>query len=478
MKLKIVLLLFMLSCTNLSFGQEQCNCELTLQNLIGKIETEYPGLKEKTKDSLLYRSLKKSLILEAKNTPDSLCLSILKQYTGFFKDSHIWILPAAKKETKNTETLIKETRNSEKESIKISFKAFQKRLTKTADPLEGIWKTEGYTIGLIKTGINEYTGFIIEANSKLWKPKDLKFKLKGKDHFEYLMADGSLQEGSYSSVEECILFFKEIGSVFIKQEPRPKLSAAELIEKVDALEGFYVRKLTAKTTLIRPSIFSYGYVERIGKMIEAQQDLLGKTENLIVDLRGNGGGTDDAYFKLLPFLVTSPVRSMGVEYLATQTLIDGLETYKLGLKDIEENKTQIERINRNQKLFKANLGKFVNPEGKAVSIDTIKIAQNSPKQIVILSNEQVGSAAENLLLTAGQSKKVKILGRPSFGVLDYASARFFKFGCPNYQLLLPTYRSLRLPDYPIDNIGVQPDVYLDASVTDWLDYAIKYLEDF
>ncbi|MBB2148300.1 hypothetical protein GM920_05195 [Pedobacter sp. LMG 31462] len=291
------------------------------------------------------------------------------------------------------------------------------------------------------------------------------------------MLDKSLQQGTYSFHEGGILFFNELKSVFVRQQAHPVLNASQIAEKIDEIEGFYVKKLSPKTTLIRLSNFSYGYVNRIEQLIEKNKELLGQTEYLIIDLRGNGGGTDDAYAKLLPFILTNPVRSMGVEYLATQTLIDGLETYKNGLQDVEKNKPEIERINRNVKLFKENLGKFVNTSGKSVEIDTIQLAAHSPKQIVILSNERVGSAAENLLLIGKQSKKVKILGTPSFGVLDYASARFFKFGCPNYQLLLPTYRSLRLPKYPIDNIGVQPDTYLDETVTDWTDYALKYLED-
>ena len=106
--------------------------------------------------------------------------------------------------------------------------------------------------------------------------------------------------------------------------------------------------------------------------------------------------------------------------------------------------------------------------GDSVIIDTIKLAPKSPRQIAILNNRNVGSSAEDLTLIAKQSKKVKILGTTTEGVLDYADARFFEFGCDNYQLLLPTYRSLRLPDFPIDNIGLQPDIYIDRSVKDWI----------
>jgi hypothetical protein len=35
---------------------------------------------------------------------------------------------------------------------------------------------------------------------------------------------------------------------------------------------------------------------------------------------------------------------------------------------------------------------------------------------------------------------------------------------------------MRLPDYPIDNIGIQPDIFLDRFVNDWIEYAKNYLE--
>ena len=111
------------------------------------------------------------------------------------------------------------------------------------------------------------------------------------------------------------------------------------------------------------------------------------------------------------------------------------------------------------------------------NISSISPAVKSPAQIVVLANNHTGSAAENFLLNAKQSKKVKLLGIPSSGVLDYANAMFFDYGCNNYKLLMPTYRSFRLPNYPIDNIGVQPDVYLDESVEDWVKFAVDYLEN-
>lgn len=92
-------------------------------------------------------------------------------------------------------------------------------------------------------------------------------------------------------------------------------------------------------------------------------------------------------------------------------------------------------------------------------------------------DKRVGSAAENLVLRAKQSKKVKVMGTVTSGGLDYAAARMFNFGCPEYLLQLPTYRSLRLPDFPIDNIGLQPDIFMDRFVKNWIQYAVDYLEN-
>jgi len=127
-------------------------------------------------------------------------------------------------------------------------------------------------------------------------------------------------------------------------------------------------------------------------------------------------------------------------------------------------------------LFEKNMGKFVNVNDSTFSIQKVTPSQKSPGNVVILTDKMVGSSAESFVMKAKQSKKVKIAGTVTSGGLDYAAARMFDFGCPEYLLQLPTYRSLRLPDYPVDNIGMQPDIYIDRGVKDWVQLALEYLE--
>ena len=167
---------------------------------------------------------------------------------------------------------------------------------------------------------------------------------------------------------------------------------------------------------------------------------------------------------------------MSVEFFSTATLINGLRDY--AIQNIKKDSlNEIRKIEEGLKEYRENIGKFVLYGDRKVIIDSIKTNKRGPAQVIILSDRNVASAGENFLFSARQSKKAKIMGTPSMGALDYGSIREFRFGCDNYELYLPTYRSTRLPGYPIDNIGIQPDVYLDESVKDWIAFAVQYINE-
>jgi len=128
------------------YAQTECNCKTALDNLITKIESEYPGFEEKTKDTLLYNTLKTQLLSEAPQKEDSQCLEVLEKYTTFFKDRHIWILPNDQDKTANPESITKA------KTLDINITEFKQRIKNSKDKLEGIWKDDTYTVGVSKTG--------------------------------------------------------------------------------------------------------------------------------------------------------------------------------------------------------------------------------------------------------------------------------------------------------------------------------------
>lgn len=463
---KLIGLIALLLSQTVYAQQPNCNCETIVTRLIHKVETEYPGFSAKTPDQDNYKEHVKNISDKAKTADEKACQQLLKKYTDYFKDPHMLVMA-------NGAAIVTESQ-AKGEQIAIDIKEFEQKVTKTKDLLEGVWTTAGYKIGIKKTDANHYIGFIIEAESAAWKPKDIKFKIFANGDFEYALRDRSVKKGKFVSPDENILYLNEVDVALIKQLPKPALSTAELEEKLNNTVGFHFKKLSAKTSILKLPSFEYHNLKKINQLIEGNKDLLENSENLIIDLRGNPGGTTDAYQKLLPYISGKMIRHTGAEFLATQTYINNLEAYK---KTLDKN-VSTEGTDKTIKKLKENLGQFVRM-GEAtgpIYIEEVTIAKKSPKNIIILVNKLTGSSAEYLLFVAKQSKKVKLMGAPSYGALDYGNAFAVDFGCENYKVFMPTYRALRLPDYPIDNIGIQPDVYIDSSVKDWVQFAVDYLE--
>ena len=63
MKIKIVLTLVVVFLTNIVYAQSVCECSNALELLIKKIESDYPGFEEKTKDKILVSVIYQEAVL-------------------------------------------------------------------------------------------------------------------------------------------------------------------------------------------------------------------------------------------------------------------------------------------------------------------------------------------------------------------------------------------------------------------------------
>ncbi|MBC8643983.1 hypothetical protein H9W95_07770 [Flavobacterium lindanitolerans] len=138
------------------------------------------------------------------------------------------------------------------------------------------------------------------------------------------------------------------------------------------------------------------------------------------------------------------------------------------------------QVNAALTLLNDNLGKFVNLNGgDKVHIQKMDAVLPFPQQVAIIANEANGSTDEQFLMAAKQSKKVKLFGTSTFGVLDISNMNFVKSPDEKFQLGYCLSKSYRIPGMAIDGIGIQPDYFIDSTIPNelWIKYAASVLED-
>ncbi|MDR2233055.1 MAG: S41 family peptidase [Tannerella sp.] len=398
------------------------------------------------------------------------CTRLLHEWLSFFRSGHIGI----------------ESLGNEQQFLKMDQKTgiwngniseFEKIVaSKKEVDYEGIWETGEYKIGIKKEG-SIFIGFIIESDVDGWRDQGrIKLKIEqNKNNWKstYYMRDYSIEErenpeltgNNYLQIGQWLL--KRISPVF----PEDQL-VDKHFERMNALVP-YLEKLNKKTLYMRIPSFHHNAKFAIDNVLAANKEMILNTENLIIDIRNGTGGSDISYFELLPFIYTNPMREVSVEFLSTERnnkrMLDLANNPEY--RDIFDEVTR-QQFKKDYERMQGELGKFVNLSDKEVDIIQFDTIYAYPKNIGIIINGRNASTDENFLLVAKQSKKVKLFGVTTFGSLDVSNMYYVDSPSKNFRLHYCLSRSLRIPGMEIDEIGIQPDYYLDKSIPSykWVDF--------
>ena len=223
------------------------------------------------------------------------------------------------------------------------------------------------------------------------------------------------------------------------------------------------------TALYRIASFDGRFRPKIDSITKTNATKLAYTKLLILDVRGNGGGSDGSYRSLIPYLYTNPVEEVSVALYSTP---ENNSKYSGALFPDMSPKEKIYFAALQHRL-NAHLGQMVPVEGnKKIHLIRRKPSQLHPEvaRVAVLQNKRCASTTEQFLLLARQSKKTTSFGENSEGVLDYANMQFKPLPCYNMRLGWATSRSFRLDcGEGIDNVGIAPTVRLDPAAIDMVE---------
>lgn len=230
----------------------------------------------------------------------------------------------------------------------------------------------------------------------------------------------------------------------------------------------YLKALSKNTLYLKIPSLRYQFKEQIDNLIKQNESLFTSFPNLIIDIRGSGGGSNASFQSLFPILYTNPMRWNGVEFYSSEQNAIRFEQ----LSEIMNDKSLLKMAEK----MRSTPGEFVMTHDSVMtaSLDTVL---PYPERIGIICNRYNASADESFLLFAKQSQKVKVFGEPTLGSLDYSNMTSVISPDENFELWYAMSRRMVRKEYPIDGIGIQPDFYLDRFLEeDWVEYTRGILE--
>lgn len=475
--MKIFLCIF--SCVIYTFVNAQsCNCENELQFVTHYYESNLPGFKDNVTESNYknYLSFKEELKINASKVCDSKseCFKLLTYYVEFFKDNHSNIdyndyQKIKESDTKDLNNFLKSDIFQKHEKTDINLSSF---VNQDISSIENIYQSKDsvYTVRIIKqkNGVRDYVGVIIDSRTPLWTKGQIKFELISKDDkkFDMLlyMRDHSIKYFNNIELKNGILANNWFNTLLKQRHTY----------NIDSPNKLIFKEIDSQTNYIYIPTFSGYWSAKLDSFYSKYDKTIQSKPYLIIDVRNNGGGSDDNANPLLKYIYTKPFYSDKVElYVTEENIRKSVEWYESNKRDtINFDKTFMKEISDEiERMKNAPLNSFISRNDK--HLIKLKKVLKSPTKVAVIMNRNCASSCESLLFWAMESDKCILMGENSGGYVGYGEigstpTPYFKF---NLGCTMTRYNYQRA----YESIGIPPKYYLNNE-EDWIEQSLNILK--
>jgi hypothetical protein len=472
MKIKFILFFSVLLFPTLTIARAvPCNCPVNLDETIKKTEINYAGfitkVNKQTKPA--YDALLKILRARAaKQTDAKACYYVIKDYIQFFKDKHFSFTYLNKNDP-------------DREILAVDEHYFKGLKAGTTDSPEGIWTSpdSGLTLGIKKFKGNEYKAIVLEAKDQNLQKGLVYFSLKPHKKGFLLKQYNVFNTTDFYATQRAGLLqlwnFAQYGRV----SPTPMTAAekAELATWKNNKNGLDFKMLDNETSYIKiPTFFNND--SRVEKLVATNDKAIRASKYLIIDLRGNGGGSA-GWSNLLPYVMTNPIVQDASLLRVSE---DNVKLKRAEMEYFVKTPIPAELKRYYTDDFVANLKKIYDElpvtKNDFYSIPAITIPIDaelaSPAKVALITDGLCGSSAEFFFYLMKQSKKTTRYGTNSVGMMDYEGpATTTALPCKEFVLMIPVAKSSWTDANPIDQKGFTPDVVISKPNDQWIEYISK-----
>jgi hypothetical protein len=460
-------------------ANQATGCEAQLEWAADWAKRNYSGYEDKAgARPREYDSLMTVLRGDARTAAsDEDCNPILGRWVAFFRDGHLGFgrprAAAVSQQSSETPEAIR-ARFADWPRIDIDEATLLAQLSQrpTLDPLEGIWESAdgSYRVGVVSDGSGELPMTILRADSIWWTPGQVKARLR-RDGEEYdtrfYMRDHSEQVWRGAVLANVLRFGN--GSTWIRDWPRSEGELSPAAYRATLNTRFHARELERGTVLVQLPTFNDP--RRIDSLFQAEGKLIRGARRLIVDVRGNGGGSDYNFRMLVPLLYTGPVKMISSMVLVTEDNNRANEaliadtTWPAGQR--ARMRETLERVNR------AGTRWYVYPDRYHHQQRVL----TNPRRVAVIADSRCASSCEQFLLLAKRSRKTRIYGSNSAGIIDYGNVRRADMPGTTLTLWHPTTRTKRIDvGQGVDGVGIPPHEAIPLDEADPIGWVLRRMK--
>jgi Peptidase family S41 len=451
--------------------QTRCDCTGELNLVLEKVEANSASyadqvlVDEKSKEYKKHRAQARAVARTA--TTPAECLSIIAFYLSFLDDTHQRVYTTDSigfGGNLTTQQFLKQSIENRRDLVSQGGQV---------DTLEGIWhdKATGTSIRIIrsKTKGRSYIGVVTNESHPHYSTGDVVLSVY-RNVAGLLVAtflDQKLQPRAGVLKIQKNQFSIGLSTMF----ERAYRSELTVTPARSPSQKVSFQELDSKWSLLRIPSFKYQEQRSIDSVLQVNNATLASAKNLIIDLRGNTGGSDFAYSQLLPFVLDT---SHYVHPYAASiwVSIDNLDAYDAQkyMYGVHNNSDSVMADRRIEEL-RNNLGRF---QPHLFWTNAIELASPSPRRIVILVNRRTASSAEGFILTALQSKKVVVAGENTAGAMSYGDWMPLKLHTVPAWISITRSRMVFYNGKRYENVGITPHIRLSQEPgSDWIPEVMK-----
>jgi Peptidase family S41 len=428
--------------------------------LVWKLQTSYAGYEDKVNEDDFQDVVK---TVRGSKSTDS--FFVLSRLTGYFKDDHLMLFSTLRLGAADS---IEAAAN-----LKLIQQGHPSAQAMLDEPGSGYWvDDQGYQILYVRqTGPNRWEGDIVETRDPV--PLGLRVLLLYRQKDGGWLADYKDVGGSERVVVP--VNFKTagvmVGRSFFKYKEIRHYEPGMLASIPAFSFEPSVSRPDSQTLVIHMPYFEQNYATVYDSLVKANADAFQQVSTLILDIRGNPGGSLRCLAPLMPYVCTGPV--------------DYADNYRLCSADlIAESQRSLSAFTREGDTTRAgwqrkyvdslvrHQGHFWFRPGGESPCETVP---NSIRNVAILMDHGTRSAAELMVLYFRQSSKVRLFGESTGGAVDYSDLLNYELPHSHFRLwVASSKRAVTSWDPAYDESGIPVNVEVPDSEPDWVGFVRKY----